>query len=103
MTTSKRYPQLLALIIAVAAMALAVPSIASAATVAPTQVSGNPGCSDINPGWTEFKIDRVPTNGTYSGGGFSVTISNSQNSKTFDWSNASQGVDAVLVKAATQT
>ncbi|MDT7570208.1 MAG: hypothetical protein QOE05_382 [Actinomycetota bacterium] len=101
MTTNRR-PSLPALIIAIAALALAVPSFASAASVAPTTVTGNPSCSDINSSWKELKVDRVPANRTYSDGTLSVTISNVQNDKTFDWT-ATQGIDAVLVKASTQT
>jgi Zn-finger protein len=81
---------------------MALPAAAQAASVSPTTTTGNPGCADLNPGWSEFKIDRVPTNGTYTNGAFSVVISNVQNQKTFDWA-ASQGVDAVLVKASTDS
>jgi hypothetical protein len=97
---ASKLAQRLAFIVALSALAL--PSAASAASVAPSQVTGNPGCADLNGGWKELKIDRVPNNGTYSDGALSVTISNVQNDKTFDWA-ATQGVDAVLVKASTQT
>jgi Thrombospondin type 3 repeat len=84
------------------ACCLVLPASASAATVAPTQVTGNPGCANFNAGWTELKIDNVPQNKTYSDGTLSVTVSNVQNRKTFDWS-ASAPVNAVLVKGSTQT
>ena len=102
MNTSSRYPHIV-LTIALAILALAVPSVASAASVTPTQVTGNPSCGDINSTWSEFKIDRQPTAGTYAGNGFSVKISNVQGDKVFDWSEASQGVDAVIVKAGTRS
>ncbi|MEA2141886.1 MAG: hypothetical protein QOI64_316 [Solirubrobacteraceae bacterium] len=81
---------------------LALPGAAQAASVEPTTVTGNPGCADINSGWSELKIDNVPKNDTYTGGGQSVTVSNVQNDKTFDWT-ATQAVDAVLVKASIYT
>src|SRR3954454_9088190 len=84
------------------ACVFALPSAASAASVSPTQVTGNPGCANVNSGWSELKIDNVPKNQTYSNGTLSVTVSNVENRKTFDWS-ASAPVNAVLVKAATQT
>ena len=84
------------------ALCLALPGVASAATVTPVEVTGNPGCADLNSAWSELKIDNVPQDKTYSDGTLSVTIANVQNSKSFDWS-ASAPVDAVLVKASTQT
>lgn len=88
-------------VLAASAM-MALPAAAQAASVAPTTATGNPGCADLNPGWSEFKIDRVPRNQTYTDGAFSVVISNVQDQQTFDWS-ANQGVDAVLVKGSTDT
>jgi hypothetical protein len=85
-----------------AVVVLAVPVAAQAASVTPTQVSGNPGCADINPGWSELKIDAVPKNQTYSNADISVTVSNVTGSHSFDWS-ANHTVDAVIVKAATQS
>jgi hypothetical protein len=84
------------------ACALALPATASAASVTPTLVTGNPGCADINSAWSELKIDNVPKNQDYSDGKLTVTVSNVQGSKTFDWS-ASGPVNAVLIKASTQT
>lgn len=68
----------------------ALPATAGAETVA-----DNPGCSDLNPGWTELKVEPV-REGTFSDGTLTVTISDIHDS-TFDWT-ASQGIDAVIVK-----
>jgi hypothetical protein len=94
-----RFGKLVGLVVA---LCMAIPAVASAASVAPTTVSGNPGCSDLNSGWTELKVDRVPSNTTYSDGTLSVTISNVTNNLTFDWTS-NIGVDAVIVKAATNS
>src|SRR3954447_8277180 len=83
------------------ACVFALPSAASAASVSPTQVTGNPGCANFNSSWSELKIDNVPKNKSYSDGTLSVTVSNVQSRKTFDWS-ASAPVNAVLVKGSTQ-
>ena len=37
-----------------------IPGTASAASVSPTTTTGNPGCSDIDSGWSEIKVDNVP-------------------------------------------
>ena len=48
--------------------------------------------------WTQLKVDIDPlVDGVYSDGTLTVTISNAQNDKTFDWSS-NIGVDAVIVK-----
>jgi hypothetical protein len=83
----------------VVALCIAIPGVASAA---PTTVTGNPGCADLNSSWKELKIDRVPSNTTYSDGTLTVTISNVTDSKTFDWTS-NIGVDAVIVKASTDS
>jgi hypothetical protein len=80
--------------------ALALPSSAAAWT--PTTVTGNVACADINQGWSELKIDAVPSNQTYSDGTLSVTISHVTDSRTFNWAS-NIGVDAVIVKAGTQS
>jgi hypothetical protein len=80
--------------------ALALPSSAAAWT--PTTVPGNVACADINQGWSELKIDAVPSNQSYSDGTLSVTISNVTDSRTFNWTS-NIGVDAVIVKAGTQS
>ena len=54
--------------------ALAVPSMASASSVTPTTSSSNPGCADINSGWSELKVDALPKNKSYSNADLSVTI-----------------------------
>jgi Thrombospondin type 3 repeat len=91
---------LLALLVAVAALAL--PLTAQAASVTPTDMTGNPGCADINAGWSELKIDNIPHNQTYSNADISVTISNVTGNESFDWS-ANHSVDAVLIKSGTDT
>ena len=84
------------------AICLALPSAASAASVTPTDVTGNPSCADVNPAWTGLKVDNVPKDRDYSTGSRTVTVSNVQNSKTFDWTS-NFPVVAVLVKASTHT
>lgn len=90
----------LALAFAVAALAL--PVSAGAASVTPTQMEGNPSCAQLNQSWSELKIDGIPDNKAYSNSDLTVVISNVTGNHSFDWS-ASHSVDAVLVKAATQT
>jgi hypothetical protein len=80
----------------------------AASSVEPIPVnSGNPTCADFAPSgvtWTQFKLEAGALgNGTHSDGTLTVTISNYSDSSSgtpgsFDWS-ASQGVDAVFVKA----
>jgi Thrombospondin type 3 repeat len=89
-----------ALLIALTLLALA--GTAQASSVAPTSMEGNPGCADINAGWSELKIDAIPQNKTYSNSDLSVTIANVTGNETFDWS-ATHSVDAVLVKSSTIT
>jgi hypothetical protein len=90
----------LALLIAVALLAL--PVVAQASSVTPTSTTGNPGCKDVNAGWSELKIDALPQNKSYSDSDLTVTISNLTGNETFDWS-ANHSVDAVLVKSGTET
>jgi hypothetical protein len=89
-----------ALLVAVAALAL--PVTAQASSVAPTQTEGNPSCADINQSWSELKIDGIPDNKSYSNNDLTVVISNVTGNHSFDWSS-SHSIDAVLVKASTQT
>jgi hypothetical protein len=90
----------LALALAIAVLAL--PVSAQASSVTPTQTEGNPGCADINQGWSELKIDGIPDNKAYSNNDLTVVISNVTANHSFDWSS-SHSIDAVLVKASTQT
>lgn len=90
------------LLVVLCAFCLALPGVASAASVSPQTVTGNPSCADINSTWSEFKIDSVPANRSYEYGTLTVTISNLSGDRTFDWT-ASQGLDAVIVKAATKS
>lgn len=86
----------------VALTALALPVTAQASSVTPTSMSGNPGCADINAGWSELKIDALPQNKTYSNSDLTVTISNLTGNETFDWT-ANHSIDAVMVKSGTGT
>jgi thrombospondin type 3 repeat protein len=95
-----RRGSLLALLGAI--VVLAVPVAAQASSVTPTQTDGNPGCAAINAGWSELKVDGIPGNQTYSNADISVTVSNVTANHSFDWS-ANHTVDAVIVKAATQS
>lgn len=84
--------------------ALLVPSSASAASVTPELTPGevNPTCADLEgPGqtWLELKVDPN-SDGVYTDGTLTVTISNSTDDKSFDWSS-NIGVDGVLVKGGT--
>ena len=88
---------LFALLLAVAMLAL--PVAANASSVTPTQLEGNPTCADINPSWSQLKVDGIPGNQTYSDSNVSVTISNVTANNTFDWA-ADHSIDAVIVKAA---
>jgi hypothetical protein len=100
MNLLKRRGSLSALFAAVAVLAL--PVAAQASSVTPTGAEGNPGCADINSGWSEFKIDALPQNKTYSNADLSVTISHLTGNETFDWS-ATHTIDAVLIKSGTGT
>jgi uncharacterized repeat protein (TIGR01451 family) len=88
---------------AVLVFALVASSLAGAAKVQPELIAGasNQGkeCADnVGSGqtWTQLKIDPN-ADGIYSDGTLTVTISNTQDDKTFDWSS-NIGVDAVIVK-----
>jgi uncharacterized repeat protein (TIGR01451 family) len=92
-----------AVVTALTAIALVASSLAGAAKVEPELISGasNQGkdCSDnVGPGqsWVQLKVDPN-ADGVYSDGTLQVTISNTQDDKTFDWSS-NIGVDAVIVK-----
>jgi hypothetical protein len=100
MDFSKRRTGRFALLAAVAVMAL--PAAAQASSVTPTPTSDNPSCANINAGWSELKIDKLPENKTYSNADISVTISNVTGNETFDWS-ATHTVDAVIVKSGTDS
>ena len=92
-------------VVSITAVALFASALAGAAKVEPEFIAGatNQGkdCADnVGAGqtWTQLKVDIDPlTDGVYSDGTLSVTISNAQNDKTFDWSS-NIGVDAVIVK-----
>jgi uncharacterized repeat protein (TIGR01451 family) len=92
-----------AVIVATAAVvALVVANLAGAAKVVPELVPGtdNKTCGELDgPGqdWLELKIDPN-ADGTYTQGPLTVTITDTTNDKTFNWSS-NIGVDAVFVKA----
>jgi hypothetical protein len=76
-----------------------------AASVVPEflNVTGNITCKMVQgPGqtWIELKVDPN-ANGVYTDGTLILTISNTQNDKTFDWSS-NIGLDAVIVKAGAE-
>jgi hypothetical protein len=85
-----------------AVVALALPVTAQAASVTPTDTTGNPSCAAVNESWSELKIDALPKNQTYSNSDLSVTISNLSDNETFDWT-ATHSIDAVLIKSGTHT
>ena len=77
-------------------------TLAGAASVTPEFFSGtgNRTCGDLEgPGqdWIELKVDPNE-DGVYTDGVLTVTITNTTDDKTFDWSS-NIGVDAVFVKA----
>ena len=83
--------------------ALAVPAMASASSVTPTVKTSNPGCADLNPGWSELKVNNTPSNQPYTKGALTVTVSNvAGNNESFDWS-ANHALDAVIVKSGTDS
>ncbi len=85
-----------------AVVGLVFANLAGAAKVVPELIPGtaNKTCGELDgPGqdWLELKVDPN-ADGTYTQGPLTVTISNTQNDKTFDWTS-NIGVDAVFVKA----
>src|SRR6266508_119347 len=90
----QRVLRIVSLIVFITGIPLLQMGLAAGATVAPTFVSGNPSCQDIDSSWTELKIEPV-SDQTKSDGTLSVTIDVTGN--TFDWTS-NIGVDAVIVK-----
>ena len=92
-----------AVIVAIAAVVgLVVANLAGAAKVVPelSPGSANKTCSEFDgtgQDWLELKVDPN-ADGVYTQGPLTVTVSNTQNDKTFDWTS-NIGVDAVFVKA----
>src|SRR5919106_1643690 len=81
------------------------PGGVAAASVTPEFIAGsdNKTCTELQGAgqtWIELKVDPN-ADGTYSDGTLTVTISNTTDDKTFDWSS-NIGVDAVFVKAGTE-
>lgn len=88
--------QLLPALVALFILVTVIPS-ATAASVDPVLIPGNPTCEDIgccNGTITSFKIDSDPDEGSYDNG--NITISN-KNGSYFDWSSTNP-VCAVIVK-----
>ena len=74
---------------------------ASAQSVEPELVEGNPTCADISPEgteWTSLKVDPA-AGGEHSDGVLTVniTINETEEGQTFDW-NSNIGVQAVIAK-----
>jgi len=81
-----------------AAAPLTNPTVPTAAGIVPEYVAGNPACTL----YTEFKINNVPQNMTYTTGlppGASITITNAS-AAGFDFSASGILVHKVIVKAA---
>jgi hypothetical protein len=81
---------------------LLAPHALAAPDVTPVFIAGaaNKTCQELQgagQNWSELKADPN-ADGTYSNGTLTVTISNTTNDKTFNWSS-NIGVDAVFVKA----
>jgi hypothetical protein len=86
--------KLLASVLALGALAL--PSAASASSVTPQFVAGNPSCADF--GLKGLKVDRSGVAGDYSDGTLSVHIEQAGNGgKITSWSS-NIGVDKVILK-----
>ena len=82
-------------IIFASAVALFPVGVTSATNVTPMVIPGNPDCSQLAPGTTEFRIEP-PANGTFGDGTLTVTI-NSLDGMYFDF-GTTIGVDSVFVK-----
>lgn len=81
---------------ALALGALALPSAASAASVTPQFVAGNPSCGDY--GLTGLKVDRSDVAGDYNDGTLAVHIEQAGNGgKITSWTS-NIGVDKVILK-----
>ena len=71
---------------------------ASAQSVEPEPVDGNPTCADVAPGTTSLKVDPAAS-GEFTDGTLTVniTINETANGQTFDWTS-NIGVQTVVVK-----
>src|SRR5919106_1005559 len=81
------------------------PGGVAAASVTPEFIAGsdNKTCTELQgagQNWIELKVDPN-ADGVYTDGTLTVTISNTTDDKTFDWSS-NIGVDAVFVKGGTE-
>jgi hypothetical protein len=86
--------KLLALALALGALAL--PSVASASSVSPQFVAGNPSCADF--GLKGLKVDRSDVAGDFNDGTLSVHIEQAGNGgKITSWTS-NIGVDKVILK-----
>jgi hypothetical protein len=89
-------------VLAIGAVLKSAPPAWAAPDVTPVLIPGpgNKTCGELQgagQNWSELKVDPNQ-NGTFSDGTLTVTITNTSNDKTFDWSS-NIGVDAVFVKA----
>ena len=70
---------------------------AASATASFTERDGNPSCADLDPTWTEHKLDFDPADGqTYSPNGFQVTITKASDG-SLGWTSTAD-VAAVIMK-----
>jgi hypothetical protein len=86
--------KLLAFVLALGALAL--PSAASASSVTPQFVAGNPSCADF--GLKGLKVDRSDVAGDFSDGTLSVHIEQAGNGGTITSWSSNIGVDKVIIK-----
>src|SRR4051812_18434128 len=83
-------------LVVAAVLCLALPSAASAASVTPTYVSGNPQCSDY--GLNGLKKDSSNVGGTLSNDALTVTIVQDGNGGSITSWTSNLGVDKVILK-----
>lgn len=71
---------------------------AQADVVEPQYYAGNPSCADLNPAWTELKIEGPKAGDTTADDSTAkATITVNEATDQFDWT-ATVGIDAVIVK-----
>jgi hypothetical protein len=78
------------------ALCLVIPASASAASVTPAFVAGNPSCADY--GLSGLKKDSQNVDGTLSDGKLTVVISQAHSGGAIDSWSSNIGVDKVIVK-----
>ena len=71
---------------------------ARADVIEPQYYAGNPSCADLNPAWTELKIEGPTAGETIADDSTAkATITVNEATDQFDWT-ATVGIDAVIVK-----